>query len=184
MKVNKQKTGNRIICINRQFGSGGHEIGKLVAERLGISFYDEEIIDEVIKKSNLSKEKVKCLEERKPNDYLYTALYEGKDKSIYGKSLNEAVYELEKEAIIELASKENSVIIGRCAGDILKEFTDSKVIKVFISAPLEYRIKRKLELNDNDKKKTSVIVEKMDASRKKYYEHFTKKLGVILQTMI
>lgn len=88
MKVNKQKTGNRIICINRQFGSGGHEIGKLVAERLGISFYDEEIIDEVIKKSNLSKEKVKCLEEMKPNDYLYTALYEGKDKSIYGKSLN------------------------------------------------------------------------------------------------
>lgn len=127
---------------------------------------------------------IKCLEEKKQNDYLYRALYEGRDKSIYGKSLNEAIYELEKETIIELSSKGDSVIIGRCAGDILKKFTDSKVIKVFISAPLDYRIKRKIELNDNDKKKTSVIVEKMDASRKKYYEHFTKKLGVILQTMI
>jgi len=46
MKVNKQKTGNRIICINRQFGSGGHEVGKLLAEKLGIPFYDEEIIDD------------------------------------------------------------------------------------------------------------------------------------------
>lgn len=173
---NKQiNTGNRIICINRQFESGGHEVGKLLAEKLGIPFYDEEIIDEVIKKSGLSKEMIKCLEEKKQNDYLYRALYEGKDKSIYGKSLNEAVYELEKETIIELSSRGDSIIIGRCAGDILKEFTDSKVIKVFISAPLEYRIKRKLEFNDNDKKKTSVIVEKMDANRKKYYEHFTKK---------
>lgn len=169
-------TGNRIICINRQFGSGGHEIGKLVAERLGIPFYDEEIIDEVIKKSGLSKETVKYLEEKKQNDYLYTALYEGKDKSIYGKSLNEAVYELEKKTIINLSSKGDCVIIGRCAGDILKEATNSKVIKVFISAPIEFRIKRKLELNDNDKKKTSIIVEKIDTNRKKYYEHFAKKI--------
>lgn len=57
-------------------------MGKLLSERLGIPFYDEEIIDEVIKKSGLSKEMIKCLEEKKQNDYLYRALYEGKDKSI------------------------------------------------------------------------------------------------------
>jgi len=107
---------------------------------------------------------------------LYKALYEGKDKSIYGKSLNEAVYELEKETIIELSGRGDSIIIGRCAGDVLREFTDSKVIKVFISAPLEYRIKRKLELNDNDRKKTSVIVEKMDANRKNIMNTLLKKL--------
>lgn len=168
-------TGNRIICINRQFGSGGHEIGKIVADKLGIPFYDEEIIDKVIKQSGLNKELIKCLDEKKPNDYLYTALYEGKDKTIYGKSLNEVIYELEKKTIIELASNSDCVIIGRCAGDILKENTNSRVIQVFISAPLEFRINRKLALNDNDKKKTSIIVEKMDTNRKKYHEHFTKK---------
>lgn len=171
----QESNGNKVICINRQFGSGGHEIGKLVAEKLGIPFYDEEIIDKVIEQSGLDKKTIQCLEEKKPNDYLYTALYEGKDKSIYGKSLNEAIYELEKKMIIELSSKGDCVIIGRCASNILKQNTNANVINVFISAPLEFRIERKLELNDNDKKKTSIIVEKMDITRKKYYERFTKQ---------
>lgn len=169
------KTTHRIICINREFGSGGHEVGKLVADKLGIPFYDEELIDEVISRSGLNKELIKQLDEQKHNDYLYTALYEGNDKSIYGKSMNEAIFELEKDTIIELAKKNDCVIIGRCAGDILRENTNAQVIKVFISAPLDYRIKRKLELNDYDKKKTAIIVEKMDRNRRKYYEKYIKK---------
>ena len=118
----------RIITISREFGSGGRFIGEEVAKKLGIAYYDKNIINEIAEKSGLSPEYVQKNAELSPEKGLFAYAFAGRD--ITGKSVEDLVYEAQRKVILELDDKESCVIIGRNADYILKDRDD--VLNVFI----------------------------------------------------
>ena len=103
----------RIITISREFGSGGRFIGEEVAKKLGIAYYDKNIINEIAEKSGLSPEYIRENAELSPKKGLFAYAFAGRD--VTGKSLEDMVYEAQRNVILELADKEPCVIIGRNA---------------------------------------------------------------------
>lgn len=180
--LNKEKLSKKtdvserkIICINREYGSGGHEAGEEIANALGIAFYDDEILDKAIEKSGLSKKIFEKADEKHRRGILYSAVYEGNNIGEYGESINDTLYNLQKDVILELAKEQDCVIVGRCAGDILRDNTDYAVVKIFITAPIEDRVKRKMELTKKSEKDVLKDIRKNDKQRKIYYEYHTGK---------
>ena len=128
----------RIITISREFGSGGRFIGEEVAKKLGISYYDKNIINEIAEKSGLSPEYIQEKAELSPKKGLFAYAFAGRD--ITGKSLEDIVYEAQRKVILELADKESCVIIGRNADYILKDRVD--VLNVFIHGDMPEKTQR------------------------------------------
>ena len=121
----------RIITISRQFGSGGHSIAKAAAERMGIAFYDNQLITEVARQSGLSEEFIRENEEyaSHSNSFLYQLAMS--TAGTYGyPSVYQKLYEAQTKVIEEIAEGEPCVIVGRCAADILREHPDA--LHVFI----------------------------------------------------
>lgn len=166
------------IAIGREFGSGGHKIGQILSENLGIAYYDNELLTLAAQRGNLNSEKFSRYDEKKHNQYLYEINYEGNDKVIKGASMQETLYQLQKDVILEIAGQQDAVFVGRCADFILKEARE-EVISVFAAAPAEYRIRRTMELEGLDEKTVSSLMKKKDKGRKSYYESRTgKRWGV------
>ena len=92
---------SRVICISREYGSGGHDVGVAVAKKLGIPCLDRELMERVIVESGISKDLLEKAEETKKNTFLFTSVYEGTEREFYGMSPDEIVYELEKRYILE-----------------------------------------------------------------------------------
>ena len=143
---------NKIITITRQYGSGGHEIGKALSEKLGIGFYDKELISIAAKESGISPELFAKADEKPANSLLYslsTGLYNyGNNFSTGGMGdlpLNDKLYLLQHKIIKEKAEKEFFVVVGRCADYILRYYDN--VVKIFIYADIDARVKRALERN-------------------------------------
>lgn len=128
----------RIITISREFGSGGRFIGEEVAKKLGIAYYDKNIINEIAKKSGLSPKYIQENGELSPKKGMLAYALAGRD--ITGKSVGDMVYETQRNVILELAEKEPCVIIGRNADYILKERKD--VLNVFIHGDMPEKIQR------------------------------------------
>ena len=169
---------NNIITITRQFGSGGHDIGEALAKKLGIPFYDKELISIAAKESGICPEVFEAVDEKATNSLLYSlsvGLYSfGSGFTNTGElPVNDRLYILQHKIIKELAEKENFVVVGRCADYILKDKVN--VVKVFIYADLETRINRAIERNDieNDRAKQAVI--KADKNRANYYSFYSGK---------
>lgn len=170
---------NNIITITRQFGSGGHNIGKALAQKLGISFYDKELISIAAKESGVSPEIFEAVDEKATNSLLYSlsvGLYNyntGLSNTMREMPVNDRLYILQHKIIKELAEKENFVVVGRCADYILKD--KPNVIKVFIYADLDKRVNRALERNDIDKDRARQAVIKADKNRANYYSFYSGK---------
>lgn len=130
----------KIICIGRQFGSGGHNLAHNLAESLGIPYYDKKILEDALAKSGMREEIMREAEEKLPNPLLHSIYYEGNSTEYYGKSANEILYITQKSIIQKYAEESDCVIVGRCADAILKNCPDYSVKSVFVSAPMEYRI--------------------------------------------
>ena len=167
---------DKIITITRQYGSGGHDIGKLLSERLGIPFYDKELISLAAKKSGVSPEVFAQADERMSNSLLYTlstGLYNyGNGFSAMGDlPMNDRLYILQHKIIKEKAEKETFVVVGRCADYILKEFDN--VVKVFIYADLEVRAKRAVERRGIEPSRARQAVSKADKNRANYYSFYS-----------
>ena len=128
----------RIITISREFGSGGRFIGEKVAKKLGIAYYDKNIINDIAEKSGLSSEYVQKNAELSPKKGLFAYAFAGRD--ITGKSVEDMVYEAQRKVILELADKESCVIIGRNADYILKDRND--VLNVFIHGNMPEKTQR------------------------------------------
>ena len=109
----------RIITISREFGSGGRFIGEEVAKKLGIAYYDKEMIGQIAEQAGLSSEYVRENAELSPKKGWFAYAFSGRD--ITGKSVEDMVYEAQRKVIMEIAEKENCVIIGRNADFILKD---------------------------------------------------------------
>ena len=162
----------RIITISREFGSGGRFIGEEVAKKLGITYYDKNIISEIAEKSGLSPEYIQESAELSPKKGLFAYALAGRD--ITGKSVEDMVYEAQRKVILELAEKESCVIIGRNADYILKE--DEKLVRIFLYAPLEYRLNKVMEIYHDSHEDALRYIHKSDHSRKSYYEVISNKI--------
>lgn len=174
--------GKYIITIGRQFGSGGREVGKALAESLGIPCYDKELISLAAKESGIDAEVFKNVDERATNSLLYSlsmGLYSfGNNFSATGDlPVNDRLYILQHQIIKKLAEEGPCVIVGRCADYVLKDRDDC--INVFIHADVEYRKRRAIEIHGVAKNRAEQIVNKTDKVRANYYSFYSgQKWGV------
>ena len=159
----------RIITISREFGSGGRFIGEEVARKLGIAYYDKNIISQIAEKSGLSPEYIQENAELSPKKGLFAYALAGRD--ITGKSVEDMVYEAQRKVILDLAKKEPWVIIGRNADYILKDRDD--VLNVFIHWDMPEKIQRITDLYNVEKQKAVKMMEDTDKRRKTNYNFYT-----------
>ena len=159
----------RIITISREFGSGGRFIGEEVAKKLGITYYDKNIISEIAEKSGLSPEYIQESAELSPKKGLFAYALAGRD--ITGKSVEEMVYEAQRKVILELAEKESCVIIGRNADFILKDRND--VLNVFIYGDMPEKIQRIMGLYNVEEKEAVKMIADIDKRRMTNYNFYT-----------
>ena len=162
-----------IITIDREYGSGGHEVARRLAEKLGIKMYDEELISQAAFNIGYREEYVKSNDEKAPEINI-SPMFSGID--VFQSSPFSKIQDEEFRIIREISSKESCVIVGRAADYIL---SDEPHISIFIFAPVEDRIKRKLALIDinGTEPMTEAEMEKKvkqrDKQRRKYYEFYT-----------
>ncbi|MBS6425251.1 MAG: cytidylate kinase-like family protein [Ruminococcus sp.] len=159
----------RIITISREFGSGGRFIGEEVAKKLGIAYYDKNIISQIAEKSGLSPEYIQENAELSPKKGLFAYAFSGRD--ITGKSVEDMVYEAQRNIILELAEKEPCVIIGRNADYILKDRDD--VLNVFIHGDMPEKIKRITGLHNVEEKEAVKMMADTDKRRRTNYNFYT-----------
>ena len=164
-----------VIVIGRQYGSGGHDIGKMLADKLGYEFYDQEIIKMVAGTTGLTSEFIGKREESMTNSLIYDLVNQMYQ---YGNEKEEApkdkIFEAESKVIKELADKGNCVIIGRCSDYVLKN--DSRVLKVFFTAPIESRIKRVMKRLDISYKDAQNKIRREDKMRADNYRYYTGRI--------
>ena len=161
----------RIITISREFGSGGRFIGEEVAKKLGIAYYDKNIINEIAEKSGLSPEYIQENAELSPKKGLFAYAFAGRD--ITGKSVEDLVYEAQRKVILELAEKESCVIIGRNADYILKDRDD--VLNVFIHGDAPEKIQRITRLYNVEEQKAVKMMADTDKRRMANYNFYTNQ---------
>ena len=161
----------RIITISREFGSGGRFIGEEVAKKLGIAYYDKNIINEIAEKSGLSPEYIQENAELSPKKGLFAYAFAGRD--ITGKSVEDLVYEAQRKVILELAEKESCVIIGRNADYILKDRDD--VLNVFIHGDTPEKIQRITRLYNVEEQKAVKMMVDIDKRRMANYNFYTNR---------
>ena len=159
----------RIITISREFGSGGRFIGEEVAKKLGIAYYDKNIINEIAEKSGLSPEYIQENAELSPKKGLFAYAFAGRD--ITGKSVEDMVYEAQRKVILELADKESCVINGRNADYILKDRDD--VLNVFIHGDTPEKIQRITRLYNVEEQKAVKMMADTDKRRMANYNFYT-----------
>jgi len=160
---------NRIITISREFGSAGRTIGRGVAERLGIPCYDQELIEDICRKSGLAEEYVKERGEYMVSGGFLGNLFGGRDYS--GHSVQDELWSAQAQVIEDIASKESCVIVGRCADYILKDKAD--LLKVFIHADIEKRAERIVNVyGESDESPEKRLMDK-DKRRKAFYQFYT-----------
>ena len=161
----------RIITISREFGSGGRFIGEEVAKKLGIAYYDKNIINEIAEKSGLSPEYIQENAELSPKKGLFAYAFAGRD--ITGKSVEDLVYEAQRKVILELAEKESCVIIGRNADYILNDRDD--VLNVFIHGDTPEKIQRITRLYNVEEQKVVKMMVDIDKRRMANYNFYTNQ---------
>ena len=159
----------RIITISREFGSGGRFIGEEVAKKLGIAYYDKNIIGQIAEKSGLSPEYIQENAELSPKKGLFAYAFSGRD--ITGKSVEDMVYETQRNIILGLAEKEPCVIIGRNADYILKDRDDA--LNVFIHGDMLEKIQRISQLYRVTEQEAVKMMADTDKRRMTNYNFYT-----------
>ena len=160
----------RIITISREFGSGGRFIGEEVAKKLGIAYYDKNVINEIAEKSGLSPEYIQENAELSPKKGMFAYALAGRD--ITGRSVEDMVHEVQRKVILELAKKGPCVIIGRNADYILKDRDD--VLNVFIHGNMPEKTQRIIRLYNVDEKKAVKMMADTDKRRMTNYNFYTE----------
>lgn len=166
---------NRIITVGREFGSGGREIGRKIAQELGIAYYDHEIVTELIRRTNLAEEYIRSIEEKNPVPVF--AVTTGRTfLSISNPLADQQVSILSEEGRIiqDMAEKSDCVIVGRRAEYILR---DKKPLRLFIYAGMDFKMQRCREWEHFGEEITDKAlrqkIQSVDKERAKYYEFMT-----------
>ncbi|MDF2610451.1 MAG: hypothetical protein K0R92_1925 [Lachnospiraceae bacterium] len=170
-----------IITISRQYGSGGREIGQKLANKLGIPFYDHELIERAAEESGFAKAAFENAEKKATNSLLYSIAmgmnaYGNQDLGFAHLSLDDRIYLAQSDVIRKVAQEGPCVIVGRCADYVLKDMPN--VINVFIWADVEFRQKRAMVIDNLTKNKVEDEIAKIDKRRANYYNyHASEKWG-------
>ncbi len=167
---------NRIITIAREFGSGGRELGVLLAEKLGYAYYDKEIISEIAKRTELSEEYVSAIVENRTHKMFPITI--GRSIAMISNSTllqqDISIYREQSRIIREMAEKSDCVIVGRCADFLLK---DQNAFRIFVYSDMQSRIKRCREKgyegSDLSDKEIQKKISEIDKSRADYYKNYT-----------
>ena len=154
-----------VITVSREYGSGGRRIGRLVAEKLGVNFYDGELLSLVAKESGYTEEFVRQNDQKKTQSLLYH-LYIGSQIL----PASDMIFIAQSRVIKDLSAKESCVIVGRCADYILRG--KENVINIFVHAPLESRVARVRDGYGEKADNYKAYVMKKDKSRVAYYNYF------------
>ena len=167
---------NPIITVGRQYGSGGREVAKKLAEVMNLSFYDKELLAEASRESGICQEVIENYDEKQEKRSFFSMLgtgFQGRTDSLgmyLEMPLNHRIFLAQFDAIRKIADKGNCVIVGRCADYVLRDHPN--VLNVFIKASLEERIKRIERLYDPDPMKAEDMIRKADKQRATYYNYY------------
>ena len=167
--------GKNVIAIGRQFGSGGHDIGMILAEKLGYDFYDAEIIQMTAGTTGYTPEFVKKKEEIMTNSLLYdlvNQMYLNTDRQ--DEAPKDKIFEAECQVVRNLAKKGNCVIVGRCADYVLRN--SGNCLKVFFSAPLMSRIRSVAQRQNSSEGEAKATVQKNEKLRADNYRYYTRRM--------
>ena len=169
---------NTIITIGRQYGSGGHDIGKQLAEELNVPFYDKALLERAAKDSGLCQEIFENHDEKPTNSFLYSLVMDtyslGYTTSSFSEMpLNHKIFLAQFDAIKNIAKEGPCVIVGRCADYALADFPN--VVNVFPHADLQDRIVRIARRHDLTDAKAKDLIIKTDKRRASYYNYYTSK---------
>lgn len=158
-----------VITISREYGSGGRFIGRQLAKRLGINYYDNELLAQASEQSGMSKAVFENYDERKDG------FFSGIVPTSYGfdMSMGQKVFLAQFDAIRAIAQRESCVIIGRCADYVLRDMPN--VVSVFIHASMEKKIERAVKYYGVNQNKAKDIIIKMDKKRRNYYNFYSDR---------
>lgn len=162
-----------VFTIGREFGSGGREIALSLAEKLGIECYDSRLIDMASERGGLDADELRQADEKKGSFWFYSVPIDENHLSIYDRPMNEVLFNLQSSIILELASMDSCIIVGRCADYVLEN--KPGVYSIFIYSGMENRMKRvmkKFLLNENE---AESVIKKTSKERDSYYKKFTKR---------
>jgi cytidylate kinase len=160
---------NYVITVGRQFGSGGREIGQKLAKRLGIKYYDKELLQEIQKQSGLSPEYLSRSDETPQGAWTHALagiLYDG----MY---TQEHIFRFQSDTIRRIAAGESCVIVGRCADYILRDHPNR--IDTFIHAPMDFCVERLIRTDGIPRAEAGDLAVKMNKKRASYYNYNTDK---------
>ena len=169
---------NTIITIARQYGSGGHDVGKKLAEELKIPFYDKELLERAAKDSGFCQEIFENYDEKPTNSFLYSLVMDtysmGYSSAAFAEMpLNHKIFLAQFNAIKDIAKEGPCVIVGRCADYALADFPN--VVNVYLYADMKDRIARIARRHDLTDAKAKDMIQKTDKSRASYYNYYTNK---------
>ena len=166
---------NCVITIGRQFGSGGRYVGRMLAEKLGIPFYDKELLSEAAKQSGICEEIFEDHDEKPTRSLLFNLVtgmqVHGDAGSYYmDMPLNHKIFLAQFDAIRSIADKGPCVIVGRCADYVLKDRPNT--ISVFLKAEMQSKVERAVKYYGVDPQKAEDRIRKADKQRASYYNYY------------
>lgn len=168
-----------IITINREFGSGGREIAYKMGELLGVKVYDKSILNAIAENFNMTEEEIERVKAQKHNwwdDFcrFYQKFGAAADVREVNKTVTPAaIYHAEAKILRGLAEKESCIILGRSGFHVFKDYPNA--LKIFLTANIDYRIKRICETEKTDESSAEKLIEKIDSARETYTKNFSGK---------
>ena len=167
-------TQKPIIVIGRQYGSGGHDIGKALAEKLGFSFYDNEIIQMTDGSTGYTPQFVKNLEENMTNSFLHDLVSQMYIYSDTQEAPRDTIFESEGKVIRQIADQGNCVILGRCADYVLRNYPNC--LKIYLHASSDYRTERIMHIENLSRENALSKIRRMDRKRSANYQYYTRRI--------
>jgi len=163
-----------VIALGRQFGSGGREIGRILAEQLGCPFYDRELISLAAKRAEVREELFAGKDEKAGNPWLFTGVYEGGSLVRRGRSAEDILFEMQSQVILDLAGQGSCIIVGRCADYVLRQ-AGIPVCSLFLCAPFAWRVAHRMEIDGISEAQAADTIRRLDKQRSKYYTAYTRR---------
>ena len=160
---------NKIITISRELGSGGKYIGELVSKKLGIPFYDKEIMEKVAEETGFVDQFIERISEYAPSKNIFAYAFVGRSAS--GESIEDYINNIQRKIILDIAEKSPCVIVGRSADYILKDKHDT--LNVFICGDIEEKKKRLSSLRGITEEEAEKLMKETDKKRSINYKYYT-----------
>ena len=161
-----------MITISRQYGTGGHDIGEKLAEKLDLPFYDKDIIAIASKESRFGEKAFEAAEETATTALGY-ALSNRSNRSLYGMPLNDQLFMVQAGVIRNVADRGPAVFVGRCADYVLDGYKEA--INIFLQANMDARIKTVMARDRLSAREAEASIKRLDKSRATYYNYYTDR---------